>query len=62
MIKQGRTGTMSKGLIKCFGCRSITRAKDGEWREMANQQVFLCKRCEFGPVFKILIPHAAFKL
>ncbi|MFL5812586.1 MAG: hypothetical protein ACJ763_03340 [Bdellovibrionia bacterium] len=62
MIKYGRTGPLLKGQIKCFGCRSITRAKDGEWRETPDQQVFMCKSCELAPALKILSPAAAFKL
>lgn len=38
---------LGKGQMRCFDCRQPGLIKEGHWQDRGNQQVFVCKTCEF---------------
>ena len=37
---------LGKGQMRCFQCKQPCAIRDGHWRELESQQVFLCHSCE----------------
>ncbi len=48
-MNYGRTRPASKGHLKCFTCRTLTKAREGQWHLSSNHQIFLCRTCGRPP-------------